>query len=451
MSSNIKLFYDKTAKLTNDTIYYWCGIRLDPNNKKFLKNMKEITDIILSVEQLQSSANSQVRFEKCVKLVSNELARKMIHLLIEDLGKYKDSTSDFNQNYTSINELYTAQGGYPTPTGYTTQGGYPAPTGYTTQGGYPVGTGYTTQGGFTTQGGYPTPTGYPAQGYPDPTGYPDTGYTAPQVYIPKKHVEQPAVKYNRYTRRLDSSEDYFNAVENKFEFTTNLENIFKITLKTLSLYKSHCNINSTNNTFILNDKTITIPENNYNSIAELIATIHQLASAHFSYKITIKLNKDGYIVFNNEQATIAKKQTSSILKTEQNPEGSFNLTIKFTSNIGKILGFGSITDLSDNFQHQASELPVLGSCDTVYLSVQLNNDIYIIQKYLINLKNTKYNELFTITFDQNACQTHLPKGYSVSSIKYIFKLENGEMYDFKENSWVSSIDLVEEIPNPDLD
>lgn len=102
--NNIVPYADIIIQKTNERIKYIADITIDPNSKQFIHDLKDLANIIFSIEM----TNNNKSVEKYINSVSNELTRKTIKNLIKELYSLRNKTKT-KVMHTNINDVLNTQ------------------------------------------------------------------------------------------------------------------------------------------------------------------------------------------------------------------------------------------------------------------------------------------------------------------------------------------------------
>ncbi len=100
--SNIVPYGDIIIKRANERIKYIADITVDPHSKQFLSDLKDLANIIFSIE----APNNNQKIEKYINSVANELTRKTIKNLIKEYYILKQKQIVM---HTNIDDIYKQQ------------------------------------------------------------------------------------------------------------------------------------------------------------------------------------------------------------------------------------------------------------------------------------------------------------------------------------------------------
>ncbi len=379
--SKMDNLYNIIINKTNEKIKYWTGITVDPRSKKFIKDLKELYNIIYSVEMVNGRRDQKVFLD----IIVNELARKTITNLINELQTYKEEYVSHQQYlydqqkpklYTDLNEL--------------------------------------TQNDVVDLNSK-----YHVPEY--------LGVSEEQI-VEEQKVESPkVVKFVEKNIILKLDSENFENKGTLYNFTSDIEGIKKLRIKNISFDKSDYNINEYNNKMTINKTEIIIPEGYYKTIDKLLECIQKILYENFGHNITIEnndiTNKISISMQNSTKKINHNVQNLSALKNNINSE--ITLEIIFDSDLNKILGF-SQKELKGQNSYIANNLFNLNIYSDISLNIYANNGIEIVKDSIINIKNEKY--LDTITKSYN---NYIDFYDDLSSISVYFKYSNNRMYNFR--------------------
>jgi len=401
MTNNKKInYFEIIVDKTNKQLEYWTGITVDASNPKFLKDYKDISNIIFDVEMVHGSKN----INKCIDNICHQLTRKTIKSLIEELYMYKEKS----ERYTPIDVLMTAD----TSSGYNNniQQDNTIPEYYGSLK-------YNNQETMTNSNqriygmnnDNISITSQNHQFYDetsDRNNYNNTNantnasytYNKPQVihnsneYKPlyksninpnlkaKDVIEE---KYNKYSEedavkssvqeeqkimiKKEPTQKRCLLYKNKFQhqndsaefiydFSGSIDHIKNIKLKELQFLYNDVNLDDNSNKFLLNNTLIELNSGKYKNIYTLIDEINNaLSRASISDNIIVNINpinskvcfklKNEKINKSHHISPILAKQVSnlSLESTTNNKETlQDSLKIEFISNLNEILGFNDI-------------------------------------------------------------------------------------------------------------
>lgn len=243
---------DRIIEETNNRLKYLAGIEIDPTSNKFQKDLKELSDIFLSIELTTGKKNKANYISSTV----NELTRKTLKNLIEELQNLKKNTikpiMHSNINFDEKND-----------------------------------------------------------GFPEYYGVPQ--YTPQVIEQQSPHVnynEEKSIKYNIKSTECKLQEN--NGL--LYYFSTGLENISKLKFLDIKFENLFFNIDNTNNSFIINNKIIKITEGNYKSITQVIQEIEKnIKNQNVNVKIELnKLNnKVSFYLEKNNSTILSKSQNNT--------------------------------------------------------------------------------------------------------------------------------------------
>lgn len=384
--------YNIIINKTNEKIKYWTGITVDPRSKKFIKDLKELYNIIYSVEMINGRRDQKVFLD----IIVNELTRKTITNLINELQTYKEEYVSQQQYlydqqkpklYTELNEL-SSQLDIPDVNAK-----------------YHV---------------------------PEYIGVEEEIMEERKMEPPKtvKFVEKNIIV------KLDSEKFENNGT--LYNFTSDIENVKKIRIKSVSFDKSDYNINEYNNKMTINKTEIEIPEGCYKTIDKLIECIQKILYEIFGHNITIEnndiTNKISISMQNNTKKINHNIQNLSALKNNINSENT--LEIIFDGDLNKILGF-SQKELKGQNSYIANNLFNLNIYSDVSLDIYANNGVEILKDSVINIKNENYLDTITRSYDN-----YVDFYGDLSSISVYFKYFNNKMYNFRGRHFNLTLEYI---------
>lgn len=377
---------------TNQQLLYWTGIEIDPESKRFKKDLSELVNIIFSIEMINGAGD----INRCVDLTVKELTRKTIKNLIIELEYYKQQ----NARYTPISNIYNDEPIDSTVPVYTGVNLYPVETTYLQQ---------------------------RQKAQPPVVQQQVIAPVQQQVIAPAPAVQQVSKK--KYSLNIDAENT--TKIDNKFiyKFPDGMTDVFDINTDNIKFKNTFYNITEDNTKILVNEKEYFISEGYYKNITELL---NEINSKLIDEKIIFEINKlnskirikRGLIT---KSAILQKQYSSERTASASDTESSSGTSISMSSDLSQILGFDTyemtllsvLTAKALPKLFSIQELKVIVEADV--LEEEFDESVHLI--YSGNLPiSSDLGEYTNVSLAKETCSISCENGRCIKSISVSFNL-----------------------------